>query len=96
METRYDMCVDYDTLCEIEKKLKNISLNLGSSADSMLYALHNCYGFLAGQQFDKACQTTAQCSEISKLTISNISEVLRYISRLKECLELYSSCGFKK
>ena len=94
MAAEYDMCIDYDTLCEIEQKLKNISNNLGVSADSMLFALRNCDGFLAGKQFEKASKTTITCTEVSKRTIENINNVLAYINKLKECLETYSGCGY--
>ncbi|WP_034449383.1 hypothetical protein [Butyrivibrio sp. AE2032] len=96
MGTSYDMCIDYETLCELESKLINISNNLGVSADSMLFALRNCDGFLSGNQFEKASQTTITCSEVSKKTIENISEVLKYITKLKECLETYSGCRYSE
>ena len=96
MGTSYDMCIDYETLCELENKLTNISNNLGVSADSMLFALRNCEGFLSGNQFEKASQTTIMCSEVSKKTIENISEVLKYIAKLKECLETYSGCRYSE
>lgn len=96
MGAAYDMCVDYETLCEIENKLINIGKNLGASADSMLYALRNCDGFLSGNQFQKASNTTIICTEVSKKTIENISEMLKYISKLKECLEAYSGCRYNE
>ena len=96
MGTSYDMCIDYETLCELESKLIDIRNNVGVSADSMLFALRNCDGFLSGNQFEKASQTTIMCSEVSKKTIENISEVLKYIAKLKECLETYSGCRYSE
>ena len=94
MGSTYDMCIDYETLCEIESKLIDISRNLSVSADTMLDALRKCDGFLSGNQFEKACQTTITCSDVSKKTVENISEMLKYIAKLKECLEIYSGCGY--
>lgn len=96
MGTAYDMCIDYETLCEIENKLSNISNNLSVSSDSMLFALRNCDGFLSGNQFEKASQTTILCSDVSKKTVENITETLKYIAKLKECLETYSGCGYSE
>lgn len=96
MSAGFDMCIDYETLCEIEQKLNNINKNLSVSADSMLYALRNCDDFLSGHQFEKARETTILCTEVSKKTSDNISEVLIYISKLKECLEFYSGCGYSE
>lgn len=94
MGSTYDMCIDYETLCEIESKLCNISKNLGISAERMLDTLRNCDGFLSGNQFDKVSQTTLICSDVSQKTIDNISEMLKFISKLKESLETYSGCRY--
>ncbi len=96
MDTKYDMCVDYDSLCNLEQMLNRISQNMGDSADTMLYALKNSSGFLSGAQFDRACQTTVKCSDTARYTMENITEVLKYITRLKRCLEEYSGCGYSK
>ena len=96
MDSGYDMCIDYETLCEIEQKLINVKENLSVSADSMLYALRNCEGFLSGNQFEKACKTTIVCTDVSKKTVENITELLNYISRLKQCLESYSNCRYSE
>ena len=96
MGASYDMCIDYETLCIIESKLISIRNNLGVSADSMLFSLRSCGGFLSGNQFDKACQTTIKCADVSQKTMKNISDVLKYISKLKECLESYSGCRYSE
>ena len=94
MSSEYDMCNDYDTLCHLENKLRNIKTNLGNSADTMLYELRNAGEFLSGNQYEKASNTTIQCSYNSRYTIENIDEVLKYIAKLKNSIEEYSGCGF--
>ena len=94
MSSKYDICNDYDTLCQLEDKLKKIKNALGTSADIMLFNLRNSGEFLSGNQYNKASQTTIQCSDATRYTMENIDVVLKYIAKLKKNIEEYNRCGY--
>jgi len=94
MTNQYDMCVDFETLCSIEDKLKMISYNLSLSTKQMVMALQSSQEYLSGNQFAKAKQTTLNCIEITGKTSNNITNALDYICKLKEIVDRYSMCGY--
>lgn len=71
MESKYDVCVDFDALCAIEDKLKRIGVNLSDATQKMHLSLQTSQGFLAGNQFEKAQKTTMGCIDITDRTIRN-------------------------
>ena len=94
MNKQYDMCVDCDTLIEIEDRLKRISHNLRYNTDQMIDALRHSEVFLGGQQYEKAKKTTGICLEITKSTDSNLNNAIDYIEDLIEILDEYSKLGY--
>lgn len=94
MDDQYDINVDYEALCETEDKLKRIGNNLNESTERMVLALQYCQGFLSGNQFDKASQTTFDCIEQAGKTSNNISNAINYIEQLKHAVERYSKCVY--
>lgn len=94
--TGYDMCVDYDTLCTIEDKLQKIEYDLTNSTQKMVEAIQKSQDFLAGNQFEKAKNTTMSCVEISRKTETNIGYAKKYIGDLRMALEEYGRCGYSR
>lgn len=94
MATSYDMCVEYDVLCEMEDKLQKIEYDLNNSADQMVKAIQVSQDFLAGNQFEKAKRTTSACVEVTKRTGNNIKRAMDYLEKLKASLEEYGKCGY--
>ncbi len=94
MDKQYDMCVDYDTLIEIEDRLKRISYDLRSTTDQMIDALRHSEVFLGGQQYEKAKKTTEVCLGITKSTDSNLNNAIDYIEELIGILNEYSKLGY--
>lgn len=94
MAGSYDMCVDYDVLCDIEDKLQKIEYNLNKCADQMAKAIQESQGFLAGNQFEKAQRTTASCVEITRRTGNNIRYAVEYIVKLRTAMDEYGKCGY--
>lgn len=92
----YDMCVDYDTLCAIEEKLQKIEFDLKGSTQKMVDAIRKSQDFLAGNQFEKAKNTTMSCVEISRKTEINIGYSKKYICDLRTVLEEYGRCGYSE
>lgn len=96
MESKYDVCVDFDTLCAIEDKLKRIGRNLSDATEKMLLALQTSQGFLAGNQFEKAQKTTMGCVDITAKSNNNIRNALTYIDQLKELIMVYNTCRYEE
>lgn len=96
MESKYDVCVDFDALCAIEDKLKRIGVNLSDATQKMHLSLQTSQGFLAGNQFEKAQKTTIGCIDITDRTIRNISNALTYIDQLKELIAVYDTCRYEE
>lgn len=92
----YDMCVDYDTLCTIEEKLQKIEFDLANSTQKMVEAIQRSQDFLAGNQFEKAKNTTMKCVEISRKTETNIEYAKKYICELRTALEEYGRCAYSE
>lgn len=90
----YDMCVDYDTLCMIEDKLQKIEYDLTNSTQKMVEAIQRSQDFLAGNQFEKAKNTTMSCVEISRKTETNLEYAKKYIGNLRTALEEYGRCCY--
>lgn len=88
------MCVDYDTLCSIEDKLQKIEFDLNNSTQKMVDAIQRSQDFLAGNQFEKAKNTTMSCVELSRKTEINIDYAKKYIGDLRMALEEYGRCGY--
>ena len=95
MPAAYDMCVDYDILCDIEDKLKKIEYDLNNSSDQMVKAIHVSGDFLAGNQFEKAKRTTDSCVELNRRTGSNIHHAMDYLANLRTAVDEYGKCGYK-
>ena len=94
MSSSYDMCVDYDVLCDIEVKLEKIEYDLNNSTDQMVKAIQVSQSFLAGNQFEKAKRTTATCVEMTRRTGNNIRSAMEYIEKLKTAMDDYGKCGY--
>lgn len=90
----YDMCVDYDTLCMIEDKLQKIQYDLTNSTQKMIETIQISQDYLAGNQFERAKNTTIKCVEISRNTETNIGYAKTYIGNLRMALEEYGRCGY--
>lgn len=86
----YDICVDYDVLCDIEDKLDKIEHDVEASTEKMVGAINRSQDFLAGHQFEKAKNTTMKCTEITRKTQINIKFAKDYISKLRGLIEDYS------
>lgn len=91
METEYEMCVDFDTLCLIEEKLETIQKNLLFAIDEMKGSLQNSQSFLSGRQFEKAKSVTSHSIVIVNKTSDNIRNAIHYIEELKSALEEYNN-----
>ena len=94
MTASYDMCVDYDVLCDIEDKLQKIEYDLNNTMDQMLRAIQESQDFLAGNQFEKAKSTTASCVKVTRCTGNNIRNAMGYIAKLKSTMDEYGRCGY--
>ena len=92
----YDINVDYDTLCVIEDKLKKLQYDLTESTVQMKDSIVRSGDFLAGNQFEKARNTTSRCLGISSKTATNINLATIFIVRLREILDSYGNCGYKE
>lgn len=94
MSNTYDICVDYDTLCELQHKLELIKHDLTNSTDQMKRAIQNSQEFLAGYQFEKAKRTTMACVSLTEKTSNNIRHAMEYLEKLKGVLEEYGRCAY--
>lgn len=94
MSVRYDICVDYDTLCGLQHKLELISHDLKNSTEQMTLAIQNGQEFLAGYQFEKAKRTTMACMNLTGKTSNNICHAIEYLIKLKGVLEEYGHCFY--
>ena len=94
MNGTYDICVDYDTLCELQYKLELISHDLINSTEQMKRAIQNSQEYLAGYQFEKAKRTTMDCVNLTRKTSSNIQHAMDYLEKLKGVLEEYGRCVY--
>ena len=94
MSAEYDICVDYDTLCELQYKLELIMHDLTSSTEQMTRAIQNSQEFLAGHQFEKAKSTTMTCVKLTEKTGNNIKHAMEYLEKIKSVLEEYGRCAY--
>lgn len=94
MSKTYDICVDYDTLCEFQYKLELITHDLTNSTEQMTRAIQNSQEFLAGYQFEKAKRTTMACVNLTAKTSNNIRHAMEYLEKLKAVLEEYGRCAY--
>lgn len=94
MAAAYDMCVDYNTLLQIEDKLQKIEYDLQESTQRMTEAIQRSEDFLAGRQFEKAKNTTMACTKLSERTCGNIRNAMDYIDRIRTAVEEYGKCGY--
>lgn len=94
MATEYDMCVDYNVLCDVKDKLRKIEYDLINSTEQMVKAIRSSQGFLTGNQFEMAKGTTASCVEITRKTGNNIKYAMEYIEKLLVALEAYGKCSY--
>ena len=90
----YDMCVDYDILCDIEDKLQKIGYDLNNSTEQMNNAIRNSQEFLAGNQFEKAKNITSSCISITNKTRNNIRYAVEYIDKLRNVIDEYVKCEY--
>ena len=94
MDTRYDMCLDHEELCRMEKKLNENRETIYRSDHVMAQNLIEGEAFLEGEQFEKAKAATLRCIQYSGRTCDNIKNALTFIEQLKECLETYTQCAY--
>lgn len=95
MDKIYDICVDYDTLSNLEYKIDLILYDLRESIEKMTQALQNSQMFLAGKQYDKAVQTTTSCLQKSKEAENNLVHAKDYLKKLQDSLIEYEQCSYK-
>ncbi len=95
MPSGFDINVDYDTLCRLEDKLQYISHDLTESTSQMSQAIQRSQDFLAGNQFEKAKNTTMTCIRHTNRTIGNIKNARKYLGDLKALLEEYGRCTYE-
>lgn len=95
MENVYDICVDYDTLCDLEYKIDLILHDLGESTEKMTRAIQTSESFLAGNQFEKAKQTTSDCINMSRKTACNLRHSKEYLRKLEDKVMEYGDCVYK-
>lgn len=88
----YDIDVEYDVLCMIEKKLRIIAFDIENSTQRMNEAIQRAQVFLSGNQFEKAKKTTIACVEKTRITQSNIKSAEEYIKKLKAAVDEYGKC----
>ena len=91
----FDICVDYDTLCNLEYKIDLILHDLGESTERMTQAIQSSHGFLADHQYEKAVQTTRDCVNVSRKTESNLRHAQDYLRKLEDSLMEYGQCAYK-
>ena len=96
MDTAYDICVDYDVLCELRYKLELIAHDLTNSTENMTRAIQSSQHFLAGYQFEKAKRTTMACVKLTERTGNNICHAMEYLDNLKTILEEYGRCSYNE
>ena len=94
MSAGFDINVDYDTLCRLEEKLQYISHDLTESTEQMSQAIQRSQDFLAGNQFEKAKNTTMTCIQHTNRTNGNIKYARKYLGDLKSLLEEYGRCTY--
>ena len=94
MPSGFDINVDYDTLCIIEEKLQYICHDLTESTEQMYQAIQRSQEFLAGNQFEKAKNTTLNCIQHTNRTNGNINNAMKYIRELRSLLEEYGGCTY--
>ena len=90
----FDIDVDYDTLCRLEEKLQYISHDLTESTERMSQAIQRSQDFLAGNQFEKAKNTTMTCIRNANRTNVNLNNARKYLGDLKSLLEEYGRCTY--
>ena len=95
MEGKYDICVDYDTLIDLEHKIDLVLHDLEGSTERMSQTILNSQNFLAGNQFEKAKQTANTCIRISQKTGNNLRHAKEYLKKLQGSLLEYGQCGYK-
>ena len=95
MRGSYDMCVDCDTLNEIEDHLKRINYNLENSIQSMSSAIQDSKEYLSGYQFEKAKRTTEVCISSSKKTANNIRYAIKYLKDIEGVLDEYAAYAYR-
>ncbi len=94
MPGTYDIEVDYEELCEIERKLNAIYQNLVNGTNLMSSNVQRCEGFLSGNQFNLAKEKTKICMDLTSKTASNIAVLIAYLSELKECVVDYNESRY--
>ena len=94
MGETFDICVDYNTLCDLQYKLELIMHDLINSTEQMTHAIQNSQQFLAGYQFEKAKKTTLECISLTEKTENNIRHAMEYLEKLKGILEEYGHCAY--
>ena len=92
----YDINVEYETLCVIEDKLNKIQYDLTESTSRMNESIQRSGEFLAGNQFEKAKETTTKCLDVSNKTLLNIKRATDFIVKLRDVLDSYGTCGYKE
>ena len=94
MREVFDMCVDYEVLCNIEVHLKRIISDLSNSNQNMIRAIRDSKEFLSGYQFEKAKSITEACVALSTKTGKNIKHGIDFLGNIKEILEEYGDCVY--
>ncbi len=90
----YDICVNYDVLCDVENKLKKIEYDVENTTKKMNESIQRAQGFLEGNQFENAKNATKKSIELTGRTLNNIRNSEKYIKELREVIEEYGMCTY--
>lgn len=93
--TSYDMCVEFDVLCDLDEKLHLIKHNLENIRTQMDNSINRAQDYLAGEQYEKAKRITETCVKDTTKTEGNIEYAMKYLSELMAKMEEYNSCKFE-
>ena len=92
----YDMCVDYDILCDAKEKLHIIQHDLDNISMQMENSIDIAQEYLAGVQYEKAKQITVSCTKNTTNAEKNIEYAMKYLVDLMGKMDEYSRCKFER
>lgn len=91
----YDMHVSSETVEYVKEKILNIANDLSSSTQEMFVSVNRAQGFLAGNQYNKAQQTTMDCINITNNTVNSLADGVDYLEEINLILEEYNQCRYR-
>lgn len=91
----YDMCVDYDVLCDAEEKLHLIQHNIENISSQMENSINRAQEYLAGVQYEKAKSITEKSIKDTAQIGKNLEYAMKYLLDLMSKIDEYSTCKFE-